>query len=105
MRNFHVVVIDDIGQVICWIPIRLQENGVIIYTIDLLPLLLPAIQVLPRGAKHNVVKRRVPISFQPNNMCFAVGGPFFCLLARFVDTLAIVSEGKAGLVALSGKHI
>lgn len=103
MGDLHVVVIHDIGQVICWVTIRLQQNGIIINTIHRLEKLLLTILVLSCRPKNEIFELRIIVCFQPDNMCFSLCRPFFCLFGRYVNALAIVSERKAGLVALSGK--
>lgn len=71
----------------------------------LFPLLLPVIQCLPRSVKHNVIKSRVPIRLQPDDMRFSLGGPVLGLVERCVDALAIISDGKAVQIALQGKLV
>jgi hypothetical protein len=105
MSDLHVVVIHDIGQVICWITVGLQQNGIVINTIHCLEELLLTILVLPCRPKHEIFEFRVLVCFQPDNMCFSLCRPFFRFFSRYVNALAIVSERKTGLIALSGKGV
>jgi hypothetical protein len=63
------------------------------------------ILVLTRCPKNEIFEFRVLVCFQPDNMCFSLCRPFFCFIGRYVNALAIVSERKAGFVALPGKRI
>ena len=105
MSYLHVVVIHDIGQVICWITIGLQQNGIVINTVHRLEELLLTVLVLPCRSKYEIFEFWVLVRFQPDNMCFSLCHPFFYVFGRYVNALAIVSELKAGFVALSGKGV
>ena len=105
MSDLHVVVIHHIGQVVCRITIGLQQNRVIINMIHFLDQLLLAVLILTGRPKNEILEFRVLVGFQPDHMCFPLCRPFFCFFGRYVDALAIVTERKTSLVALSGKRI
>jgi hypothetical protein len=78
MSDLHVVVIHDIGQVIRWIAIGLQQNGVIVNTIHCLEKLLLTILILPCRPNYEIIEFRVLVRFQPDNMRFSLCRSFFC---------------------------
>jgi len=92
MRNFHVVVVDNIRQVIGRMAVRFEENWVIVDAIDELQLLF-ASTILARLAVDQIIKHRILICLEPDHKWLSLG----CALGGFFG-----GDVKAGSVVAQG---
>lgn len=67
MSNLHAVVIYHVGQMVCGMAVRFDENGVIIYTVDEVQFLIAF--VLANFPIDQISELVVFIQLQANDMC------------------------------------
>lgn len=104
MRDFHAMVIDHIRQVVRWMTIRLQQDRVIINTIDQVQLASVGL-VLARFPVDEIVEHGVSLYLQTNHMCLALGCAVGRLFGGDVGAFSVVSRGQSCLAAVARERI
>lgn len=107
MRDLHVVIVNNIGQMVCRSPVGLQEYGILVSNLSMLHSdACVAAFVLPNTAVDQVVEYGVDVRrLQPNHMSLAIGRSSAGFVARYVRTLSIVVRGQPKGLSLPSKLI
>lgn len=98
------MVINHIGQMICWMSIRLQQDRVIIYTVYQVQLAIVGL-VLSSLPIDEIIEHRVSFHLQPDHMCLALGCSVCRLLGGDIGAFSVVSRGQSCLAAVARKRI
>lgn len=100
MCDLHAMVIHHIRQMICRMSIRLQQNRVIVNSINQVQ--LTAVRsVLPRLAVDKIVEHGISLHLQPDHVSFALGCSIRGLLRGDVPALSIVSRCQPSLASVA----
>lgn len=103
MGDLHEMIIHHVRQMIGRVSVGLDQNGIVIDTLDQIQLVRRA--VLARLAVHQIVEHRVSFHLQSNDMRFTLGRPLFRLLRRDLPAFPIVTGRQSSLAAMSGESV
>lgn len=98
------MVIDHIRQVVRWMAIRLQQDRVIINTIDQVQLASVGL-VLARFPVDEVVEHGVSLHLQSNHMCLGLGCAVCRLFGGDAGAFSVVSRGQSCLATVARERI
>lgn len=104
MRDFHAMVIDHVRQVIRWMAIRLQQDRVIINTVDQVQFASVGL-ILARFPVDEIVEHRVSLHLQSDHVCLALGCAVCRLFGGDVDAFSVVSWGQSCLATVARERI
>ena len=103
MGDLHAMIIYHVRQMVGWVSVGLDQDGIIVHPLDKIQLVWRA--VLARLAVHQVIEHRVSLHLQPDDMRFALGRPLFGLVRGDLAAFSIVTCRQTSLAAMSGESV
>jgi hypothetical protein len=76
MGNLHAMVIYHVRQVVRGVSIRLNENRIVVYTVDKIQLFVAGL-VLAGFTIDQIIEHRVTLHLQSDDMCLSIGRSIF----------------------------
>jgi hypothetical protein len=100
MSNFHLVIVHDIGEMIRRMAVGFQQYRVVIDAVNEIQSSLSSRSILPRRPIDQIVKRRISIRLQSDNMSLPLRSSVLGFFREDVNAMSVISRRKACFVAV-----